>query len=98
MEIKKEIIDSVLYVSLTDKLDTLTSQDLLDNLKDDINIVNKIVFDFEKLNYISSAGLRVLLTYQKTLGGKEHVIIKHANDVIKNIFEVTGFLKLLMVE
>lgn len=98
MEIKKEMKDGILYVALTDKLDTLTSHTLLENLKDDIETAHKVVFDFIDLNYISSAGLRVLLTYQKKLGGKECVVINNSNDVIKNIFEVTGFINLLEVK
>lgn len=98
MEIKKQITDSILYVSLTDSLDTLTSQTLLNDLDNDVKEVTKIVFDFKDLKYISSAGLRVLLTFQKALGGKEYVIVKNANGVIRNIFKATGFFNLINIE
>lgn len=98
MEIKKQIADGVLYVSLSDNLDTLTSQTLLENLENDIKEVTKIIFDFAELKYISSAGLRVLLTFQKALGGKETIIVKNVNGVIRNIFKATGFFNLINIE
>lgn len=98
MEIKKQIVDNILYVSLTDNLDTLTSQTLLDDLNDDIKQVTKIIFDFVDLKYISSAGLRVLLTFQKALGGKQNVVVKNVNGVIRNIFQATGFYNLINIE
>lgn len=98
MEIKKQIKDNILYVSLTDNLDTLTSKTLLDDLDNDIKEVTQIIFDFTDLKYISSAGLRALLTFQKALGGKENIIVKNANGVIRNIFQATGFFNLINVE
>lgn len=98
MEIKKQIKDNILYVSLTDNLDTLTSKTLLDDLDNDIKEVTQIIFDFTDLKYISSAGLRALLTFQKALGGKENIIVKNANGVIRNIFQATGFFNLINIE
>ncbi len=97
MEINKHIEDGKLYVSLTDKLDTVTSQELLEALKEDMTKVSSVEFDFAALNYISSAGLRALLTYQKALGGKEKVRVINANEIVKNIFQVTGFVQLIDV-
>lgn len=98
MEIKKHIENGVLYVSLTDNLDTLTSQTLLNDLDNDIKEVTKIVFDFAELKYISSAGLRALLTFQMALGGKENILVKNVNGVIRNIFRATGFYNLINIE
>lgn len=98
MEIRKQITDSILYVSLTDNLDTLTSQTLLEELNNDVKEVTKIIFDFSELKYISSAGLRALLTFQKALGGKENIVVKNVNGVIKNIFKATGFYNLINIE
>ena len=89
MEIKKHIDNEILYVALKGRLDTVTSQDLLNGLPE-IDQVKSVEFDFQDLEYISSAGLRVLVSYQKKLGGKDHVIVKNANPVVKNIFTVTG--------
>lgn len=98
MEIKKQIKDGVLYVALSDNLDTLTSQVLLSDLENDVKEVSKIIFDFTELKYISSAGLRVLLTFQKALGGKDNIVVKNVNGVIKNIFKATGFFNLINIE
>lgn len=98
MEIKKQIKDGVLYVALSDNLDTLTSQVLLSDLENDVKEVSKIIFDFTELKYISSAGLRVLLTFQKSLGGKDNIVVKNVNGVIKNIFKATGFFNLINIE
>lgn len=98
MEIKKQITDGVLYVSITDNLDTLTAQALLDDLDNDIKEVTKIIFDFAELKYISSAGLRALLTFQVALGGKENIVVKNVNGVIRNIFQATGFYQLINIE
>jgi len=98
MEIYKNFNGDTLEVALTDKLDTVTSQTLSTELEEDIKNAKSVVFDFEKLNYISSAGLRLLISYQKALGGKDKVTVKNANAVVKNIFKVTGFINLITVE
>ena len=98
MEIYKKFNGDTLEVALTDKLDTVTSQTLSSELEGDAKKAKSIVFDFEKLNYISSAGLRLLISYQKALGGKDKVVVKNANAVVKNIFKVTGFINLITVE
>ena len=97
MEIRKEIVGEELNVAITDKLDTLTSQTLEQELREGIKQVKKINFDFSELNYISSAGLRILMSYQKALGGKDKVVVKNANPVVRNIFSVTGFVNLITV-
>ena len=89
---------SKLIVALEGRLDTNTSQELetkLDSLKE----VDSIEFDFEKLEYISSAGLRILLACSKEMQAKNgSLIIKHVNEEINSIFEVTGFSDILVVE
>ena len=89
MEIIKHIENDTLFVDLKGRLDTVTSQDLLADLVE-IDQVKAVEFDFKELEYISSAGLRVLVSYQKKLGGKDKVVIHNANPVVKNIFTVTG--------
>jgi len=91
MEISKSRKDSVLNVELSGHLDTLTSKDLEASLSEEEKGLTDIIFDFKKVDYISSAGLRVLLAYSKLLKGKEHIVINNANDVIKEIFKVTSF-------
>jgi hypothetical protein len=64
----------------------------------EIDEAKELVFDFKDLEYISSAGLRVILAYQKKLGGKEHIVIKNMNAVIRSVFQVTGFTRLVTIE
>lgn len=91
MEITKKVEGSNLQVALEGRLDTMTSKDLEASLKDEISKVKDVHFDLSKMDYLSSAGLRLLLTYSKALGGKEHVVIIGANAVVKEIFAATAF-------
>ena len=91
MEIKKEQNGSELTVSLEGRLDTVTSPELEAALGD-LGGVTKLVINMEKLSYVSSAGLRVLLNAQKKLAAnKGDMSISNANDELKEIFEITGF-------
>jgi anti-sigma B factor antagonist len=91
MEIEKKKDGTKLEVRLSGRLDTLTSKDLESSLKEEIPAVKEMTVDLKKVDYISSAGLRLFLTYSKALGGKEHVVIRNANSVIKEIFAATAF-------
>lgn len=98
MEIKKEQNGSELVVSLGGRLDTVTSPELEASLGA-LDGVTKLVVDMEKLSYISSAGLRVLLNAQKIMtknGGS--MIVRNANEELKEIFEVTGFDEIFEIE
>lgn len=97
MEIAKKIENGLLEVAIKGRLDTVTSQDLLANLTE-IDQANKAIFDFSELEYISSAGLRAILSYQKKLGGKANIVIRRMNPVVANIFQVTGFAALVTIE
>ena len=92
MEISKKTEGTTLCVTLVGRLDTNTSPELSDSLAQESGYQD-IVFDFAKLDYLSSAGLRLLFSCRKALGGPEHVVIENANEVIKEIFRVTGFEK-----
>ena len=80
------------------RLDTTTAPQLENELKAELDRTDKLVLDFEKLEYISSAGLRVLLSAQKVMGKKGGMTIRRVNDVIMEIFEVTGFIDILNIE
>lgn len=84
---------------LSGRLDTTTAPELEAKLKPVLSTVTFLVLDFSALEYISSAGLRVLLTAQKAVN-KNHaqMVIRHVNDTINEIFEVTGFADILTVE
>ena len=85
-------------IALEGRLDTTTAPQLEKELKDDIDGVSELSFDFSKLEYISSAGLRVILSAQKIMNKQGHMVIRNVNDDIMEIFEVTGFSDILDIE
>lgn len=98
MNINKELNGNEMVVMLEGKLDTTTAPQLEEEMKPAMEEAEKIVLDFEKLEYISSAGLRVLLSAQKVMVKKGGVTIKNVNETIMDIFEVTGFVDILTIE
>lgn len=98
MDIQKIKNGSALTCVLTGRLDTTTSPKLEKEIKEDIEGVTELVFDFEALDYISSAGLRVLLSSQKIMNKQGTMVVKNVNDTIMEIFEVTGFDGILTIE
>ena len=97
MEIKKELKDNNLVITLEGRLDTSTAPSLEAELKD-LEKVTSLVIDMEKLAYISSAGLRVLLKAQKIMNKQGSMLIKNVSQEIKDILEVTGFDEILNIE
>ena len=89
---------SELTVALSGRLDTNTAPELEAALKTALEGVEELTFDFERLDYISSAGLRVLLATQKTMNRQGSMKVKNANEIIMEIFEVTGFADILTIE
>jgi len=87
-----------LCVALEGRLDTTTAPELEASLKEDLDTVTELIIDLAKLEYISSAGLRVLLAAQKTMIKQGSMVVTHPNDVISEIFEVTGFSTILTIE
>ncbi len=98
LNISKNSEGSTLTVALDGRLDTSTAPELEDSLKDDLNEVTELVFDLKDMQYISSAGLRVLLSAQKVMNKKGAMVIRNANEQIKEIFDVTGFSDILTIE
>ena len=87
-----------LIINLEGRLDTTTSPNLEKELGN-LDGINNIVFDFEKLDYISSAGLRVLLTCQKKMNSiSGTMIIKNVKEEIQEVFDMTGFSDILTIE
>ena len=97
MKINKKQNDDELIISLEGRLDTNTSPDLEKELSS-LDDIKKLVFDFKKLEYISSAGLRIILICQKAMLNKGDMIIKNANEDVKEVFEITGFADILTIE
>ncbi len=98
MEITKKTLNSELNVALAGRLDTTTAPQFEAELKQNIGGITRLVLDFEKLEYMSSAGLRVLLAAQKVMNKQGEMVIRNVNDVIAEVFEVTGFADILTIE
>ena len=87
-----------LVLSLDGRLDTTTAPQLEAELRSGLDGVQELTIDMEKLVYISSAGLRVLLKAQKIMNKQGKMTVKNVSQEIKDIFEVTGFDELLNIE
>ena len=98
MTINKTANGTELIIALEGRLATTTAPQLDDELKTALDGITKLEFNFEKLEYISSAGLRVLLSAQKVMNKQGSMVIKNVNEEIQEIFEVTGFVDILTIE
>lgn len=98
LNINKTVENGNVVFALEGRLDTVTAPDLEKELKDSLDGVTSLVLDFEKLEYISSAGLRVLLSARKTMENQGEMKLIHVNSTIMEIFEVTGFTDILNIE
>ncbi|MBR2281760.1 MAG: STAS domain-containing protein [Spirochaetales bacterium] len=98
MTINKEKNGNSLVIALEGRLDTVTAPQLEEELKSSIDGVDALTFDFAKLVYISSAGLRVLLSAQKTMNKQGSMRLVNVGAEIKDIFDVTGFSDILTIE
>ena len=98
LDIKKNQEGSKLEFVLEGRLDTITAPQLEEEVKASIGDITELVFDFNGLAYVSSAGLRVLLSAQKTMNEKGTMVVKNVSDEIQEIFDVTGFSDILTIE
>ena len=98
MNIERKKDGNALTLALEGRLDTMTAPQLDAVLKEALPGVEALTFDLGKLNYISSAGLRVLLSAQKAMNQQGAMKVKNANEMILEIFEVTGFCDILTIE
>ena len=98
MEIKTTRNDSELTVALSGRLDTLTSPDLEEMLDEELEGVERLIFDLGELEYISSAGLRVLLGAYKMMDEYNGMLIRNVTEPVMDVFEVTGFSDVLDIE
>ena len=98
MNIERKKDGNALTLALEGRLDTMTAPQLEAALQEALPGVEELTFDFEMLEYISSAGLRVLLSAQKTMNKQGTMKVIHANEMIMEIFEVTGFADILNIE
>ncbi len=98
MTISKTLNANELTVNLSGRLDTTTAPNLEAELKTTLSGVNSLIMDFTELEYISSAGLRVLLSAQKVMSKQGKMVIRCVNETILEVFEVTGFVDILTIE
>ncbi len=98
MTIEKKMNGTALEIALEGRLDTMTSPELEAELKKSMPCAESLTLDFGKLEYISSAGLRVLLSAHKVMSAKGGMKVTHVNEVISEVFEVTGFADILTIE
>ena len=98
MEISKEAMDNNLVVKVSGRLDTTTAPELEEYLRDALEGVNELTLDFADLEYISSAGLRVLLATQKRMNEQGSMRLTGVCDVVMEVLELTGFSSILTIE
>ena len=98
MIIQKTVNGTTLAMKLEGRLDTTTSPKLEEELRGSVDGITSLVIDFEKLEYISSAGLRVLLAMQKIMNRQGQVLLKNVSETVMEVFEVTGFSDILTIE
>lgn len=97
MTITKTLENKKAILSVEGWLDTNSAPELgreIEALSD----IESLILDFDKLEYISSAGLRILLSTQKTMNKQGSMVIKNVNEDVMDIFEITGFVDILTVE
>ena len=98
MTINKQMDGDKMKVAVAGRLDTTTAPELDEELKSSIGGIKELVIDFSELEYISSAGLRVLLSAQKVMNTQGSMKVTGANEVVLEVFEVTGFSDILTIE
>ena len=98
MTVEKKMNGKALEIALEGRLDTMTAPELEKELNQSLGSADSLTLDFSKLDYISSAGLRVLLSAHKTMSGKGGVKITNVNEIVQEVFEVTGFADILNIE
>ncbi len=98
MNILKNQNGTSLTIALEGRLDTYTSPQLENELRTALDGITELLFDLDKLDYISSAGLRVLLSTQKIMSKKGGMKVAYVNEIVQEVFEVTGFADILDIE
>ena len=98
MKITKNLNGTNLEIALEGRLDTMTAPDLEAELKASLDGVESLTMDFSKLEYISSAGLRVLLSAHKQMSAKGGMKVVNVNEIVNEVFDVTGFADILDIE
>ncbi len=98
MKIEKTQKNATLTLSIEGRIDTTTAVQLETELKGNLDGIKELQLDFEKVDYVSSAGLRVLLTAQKWMNQQGKMTLLHVCESVMDIFEVTGFADILCIQ
>ena len=98
MTITKNLNGTALEIALEGRLDTMTAPELETELNRSLDGVKSLVLDFSKLDNISSAGLRVLLSAHKIMSARDGMKVKNVNEIVQEVLEVTGFADILTIE
>ena len=98
MNVTKQLSGAELFVVVEGNIDSTSAPELHNQIIDSLKGIQSLVFDFKKVNYISSAGLRVLLAARKAIGGEGQVIIRGPNENVLDVFEMSGFDNILTIE
>lgn len=98
MTITRNLNGKTLELALEGRLDTMTAPELEAELNQSMGSADSLTLDFSKLEYISSAGLRVLLSAHKAMSVKDGMKITNVNEIVQEVFEVTGFADILTIE
>lgn len=98
MNIAKERNGNSMILTLEGRLDTTTAPQLEEVISKDLDGIESVTMDFKQLDYLSSAGLRVILAAQKKMNKQGEMVIRHVNETIMEVFEVTGFSGILNIK
>ena len=98
MTIDKNKEGNRLVLAVSGRLDTMTAPELENVIKDNMDGVEELILDFKDLEYISSAGLRVVLGARKAMGGKGSFCVRNLCSDVREIFDITGFSDIITIE
>ena len=98
MTIEKKLNGNELIMEIKGRLDTVTASELESSLKQSLEGIETLIFDLKDVEYISSAGLRVLLSTQKIMNARGTMKIINVSETVAEVFEVTGFSDILNIE
>ena len=98
MKIIKELNNKELTIKLVGELNTNTAPELESVIKDDLKDIESLIFDFQELEYLSSAGLRILLVAQKVMNKEGKMTLRHVNQAVMEVLDITGFVNISNIE
>ena len=97
MNIRKSREAATLTLELEGRLDTTTAPELDRELGESLDGIKTLILDMKELDYLSSAGLRVILSAQKRMNKQGTMVVRHVKETIMEVFEVTGFADILTI-